>query len=157
MTPKLTVILSIIRESYAIHGHESTYDIRLLFYDISRCAVLSACQCDILVNTMDDCNPLAEISSFSVSTGNIRSDNHNVSVCMHEIESYLSINVDTVELETMMQLPKIQGIILRDLLLARIHQIVMMAFQTINRIKKTKLITIQMIVLKQLKLNLYDL
>ena len=49
--------------------------------------VLSACQCDILVNTMDYCNPLAAISSFSVSTGNIRSDNHNVSVCMHEIES----------------------------------------------------------------------
>ena len=142
MTPKLTVILCIIRESYAIHGHESTYDIGLLFYDISRCAVLSACQCDILVNTLDDCNPLAAISSFSDSTGNIRSDNHNVSVCMHE---------------TMMQLPKIQGIILRDLLLARIHQIVMMAFQTINRIKKTKLITIQMILLKQLKLNLYDL
>ena len=81
MTPKLTVILCIIRESYAIHGHESTYDIGLLFYDIGRCAVLSACQCDILVNTMDDCNPLAATSSFSCS------DNHNVSVCMHEIES----------------------------------------------------------------------
>ena len=36
---------------------------------------------------MDDCNPLAAISSFSDSTGNIRSDNHNVLVCMHEIES----------------------------------------------------------------------
>ena len=41
----------------------------------------------ILANTMDDCNPLAAISSFGVSTGNIRSDNHNVSVCMHGIES----------------------------------------------------------------------
>ena len=44
MTPKLTVILSIIRENYAIHDHESTYDIGLLFYDIRRCAALSACK-----------------------------------------------------------------------------------------------------------------
>ena len=31
MTPKLIVILCIIRESYAIHGHESTYAIGYYF------------------------------------------------------------------------------------------------------------------------------
>ena len=74
MTTKLTVILCIIRESYATCCPYMAMNQPMIegyHFMISAGGVLSACQCDILVNTMDDCNPLAAISSFSVSTGNI--------------------------------------------------------------------------------------